>query len=237
MRISCSRRSEVYFCKTPSTVTPWGAFHFLIVTIIQFHPATKILLWLGFAIAIQGMGVKPLTLLSVAGAVVLLAGRSPGALLMVRRARWLLLSLFLIYAFATPGEALFPELGSLSPTIQGAHGGAMQAWRLVLLLLSLGWLLRSCPRNSLLSGLYILLRPFSSVGLDADRVAVRLWLTLQYAEQQPRRNAHGWWHELRLTLDPAPDAATEITLELPLFTWRDAVILVFATLFLGLLLW
>ncbi|MDZ7655459.1 MAG: hypothetical protein U0997_05905 [Sulfurimicrobium sp.] len=206
-------------------------------TIIQFHPATKILLWLGFAIAMQGMGVMPLTLLSVVGVMVLLAGRSPGALLMVRRARWLLLSLLVIYAFATPGDALIPQLGSYAPSIQGVRGGAMQAWRLVLLLLALGWLLRSCPRNSLLSGLYILMKPFAGVGIDADRIAVRLWLTLQYAEQQPRRNAHGWWNELRLTLDPAPDAATEIILEMPAFTWRDAVILVFATFFFGLLLW
>lgn len=223
----------------PSTVTPWGAFYFLIVVISKFHlhPASKILLWLAFAVAIQGLGGVPLTLLSGITAALLLAGCGSGALLMVRRARWLLLSLLFVYAFATPGDALIPLLGALSPSLQGLQGGAMQAWRLTLLLLSLGLLLRSCPRHSLLSGLYVLMRPFGSVGINADRVAVRLWLTLQYAEQQPRRNIQGWWSELRSTLDPAPDAASVINLELPAFTWRDTLVLVLVALFLGLALW
>lgn len=207
------------------------------MTIIQFHPAAKILLWLGFAIAIQGVGLESLALISVVAAALLITARSFGALHMVRRARWLLLSLLLIYSFATPGEALLPALGSVSPSVQGLQGGGLQAWRLVLLLLALGWLLRSCPRSSLLSGLYILMRPFRVVGFDADRVAVRLWLTLQYAEQQPNRNVQGWWDDLRSTLDPDPDAATEITLELPALGWHDAAILAIAAISIGLIWW
>lgn len=207
------------------------------MTIIQFHPAVKILLWLGFAIAIQGLGFETLALISLVAAALLLAARSFEVLLMVRRARWLLLSLLLIYSFATPGEALLPALGSVSPSLQGLQGGGLQAWRLLLLLLALGWLLRSCPRSSLLSGLYILMRPFRAVGFDADRVAVRLWLTLQYAEQQPNRNVQGWWDDLRSILDPAPDAATEITLELTALGWHDAAILAVAAISIGLIWW
>lgn len=209
----------------------------MIVTNSQFNPATKILLWIWLAIAVQGLGAVPLTLLSVALAALLLAGCSTGALLMVRRARWLLLSLIAIYAFASPGDALFPALGTFSPSLQGAQEGAMQAWRLVVLLLALGLLLRSCDRSSLLSGFYILMRPFRALGIDADRIAVRLWLTLQYAEQQPRRNMQGWWNELRSTLDPAPDAASEIALELPAFAWRDGFVLALAALLPGLAWW
>ncbi len=221
----------------PSTVCPWGAFYFWIMTISHFHPATKILLWLGFALAVQGSGTALLGLLSVVAVALLLAGRNPEALLMVRRARWLLLSLLLVYSFATPGDALFPVLGTFSPSFQGMHGGAIQAWRLLLLLLALGLLMRSCPRESLLSGLYVLLQPFRAVGLDADRVAVRLWLTLQYAEQQPRRNAREWWNDLRTAFVPAPVVAAEIALELPGFTWRDILVLMLSGLFLGLGLW
>lgn len=215
----------------------WRVFHFLNEIFIQFHPATKILLWLGFAIAIQGLGFEFLALISILAAVLLLTARTVGPLHMVRRARWLLLSLLLIYAFATPGDALFPALGAFSPSLQGLHGGGLQAWRLLLLLLALGWLLRSCPRNSLLSGLYVLMRPFRVTGFDADRVAVRLWLTLQYAEQQPQRNVKAWWNDLRSTLDPVPEAATEITLELPAFGWHDAAILAAAALLIGLIWW
>lgn len=216
---------------------PWGAFHFLIVAMAQIYPATKILLWLGFAITVQVLGVAPLALLSVALASLLLAGHDFRALLMIRRARWLLLSLLLVYSFATPGDSLLPALGTFSPSLQGVQGGTMQAWRLILLLLALGLLLSSCPKNSLLSGLYTLMRPFRAAGIDADRIAVRLWLTLQYAEQQPRRNAQEWWSELHSTLDPAPDAAREISLEMPIFTWRDGLALVLAAFLIGLAWW
>lgn len=178
-----------------------------------------------------------LGLLTAAMFVQIMASRASDAFLMVRRARWLLVSLCVMYAFATPGDALFLELGNLSPSLQGLHGGALQAWRLVLLLLALGLLLRSCPRNSLLSGIYILLRPFNRVGLVADQIAVRLWLTLQYAEQQPKLKVKEWWNDLRLSPDPVPDVATEITLELPVFTWRDAVVLGLAFFLLGISLW
>lgn len=217
--------------------TPWRVFYFLTVNIIQFHPATKILLWLMFAFALQWLQAGSLALISAAAILLLLPGRLPGVLTMVRRARWLLLSMWVIYSFATPGEALLPILGSISPSSQGVLGGLMQAWRLILMLLALGFLLHSCPRNSLLSGLYVLMRPFSVLGLDANRTAVRLWLTLQYAEQQPHRNAREWWNELRSSFDSAPDSASEITLEMPAFTWRDASVLLFAFVLLGLILW
>lgn len=217
---------------------PWGAFHLSIERDLLIHPATKILLWLGFALAVQGLDFAVLTLVSVFAILwlVLLGGLSE-ALFMLRRARWLLLSLLLIYAFATPGDLLFPLLGAFSPSLQGMRGGALQAWRLALLLVALALLLRSCPRESLLSGLYALLRPFRAIGLNPDRVAVRLWLTLHYAQQQSRQKMQAWRDELRAALDPAPNAALHVTLELPAFTWRDAMMLALATLMLGWALW
>jgi len=98
-------------------------------------------------------------------------------------------------------------------------------------------LLQSCTRNSLLAGLYVLMRPFSILGFNPDRIAVRLWLTLQYAEQQPKRNVQGWWSELGSALASAPDADTSITLELPAFSWRDVFVLLLASFLLGWVLW
>jgi len=113
----------------------------------------------------------------------------------------------------------------------------LQAWRLALLLVALALLLRSCPRESLLSGLYALLRPFRAIGLRPERVAVRLWLTLHYAQQQSRQRMQAWRDELRVALDPAPNVALHVTLELPAFTWRDAMALVLAALLLGAAWW
>lgn len=217
---------------------PWGAFHFPSMIDLSIHPATKILLWLVFAIAVQRFDFAVLALFSVI--VILwmaLAGGLFEGLLMLRRARWLLLSLLLIYAFATPGDLVLPLLGAFSPSLQGLRGGALQAWRLALLLIALALLLRSCPRENLLSGLYVLLRPFRKIGMNPERVAVRLWLTLHYAEQQTRQKMQAWREELRSALDPAPNVALHISLELPAFTWRDAIVLALATLLLGFSLW
>ncbi|MDP2784819.1 MAG: CbiQ family ECF transporter T component [Sulfurimicrobium sp.] len=217
---------------------PWGAFHLSIVIDLQIHPATKILLWLGFALAVQTLDFAVLMLVSVLAILWLaLLGGLSEALFMLRRARWLLLSLLLVYAFATPGDLLSPLLGAFSPSLPGLRGGALQAWRLALLLVALALLLRSCPRESLLSGLYVLMRPFRAMGLNPERVAVRLWLTLHYARQQSRQKMQAWRDELRSALDPAPNAALHVTLELPVFTWRDVMALVLATFMLGAALW
>lgn len=202
------------------------------------HPATKILLWLGLALAVQGAGLVPLALVTLLVAIALIVARAiPASLLMLRRARWLILPLLLIYAFATPGIALFPGLGASSPTLEGVRGGVLQAWRLVLLLLALALLLKICSRASLLGGLHALLRPFHVVGLDSGRVAVRLWLTLHYVEGSSREKLRNWRNELHAVLDPTPGIATEVNLEIVDFTWRDSLALTLAIVLTALALW
>lgn len=209
---------------------------------IHLHPATKILLWLGFAVAVQNFDPAMLGVASALAALALLLTRAPAGLGMLRRSRWLLLSLALVYAFATPGDPVLPALGTFSPTVQGVLGGGIQAWRLALLLATLALLLHTCPRENLLSGIYILLKPYRFLGVDPERIAVRLWLTLRYAEQNRAANDTGnsfraWWQELRLSGEPASDAATHVRFELEPFTWRDTVILAATALLLGVFLW
>lgn len=186
----------------------------------------------------QGLGIMSLSLVAVLLTIALIMVRDvSSALSMVRRARWLLLPLVLIYAYATPGVPMFPVLGAISPSSDGLHGGILQAGRLVLLLLGLALLLNSCPRESLLSGIYVLLRPFRLVGLDPERVTVRLWLTLHYAQGQSCQKMQDWRSELLAALDPAPAVATEVKLELFAFSWRDILVLALAMFVSGLLLW
>ncbi len=207
---------------------------------LLIHPATKILLWLGAALAVQGLDLVPLALVAVSLTMILVVARGLAlalALPMLRRARWLLLALVLIYACATPGLPLLPLLGVISPSFEGLHGGILQAGRLVVLLLGLSLLLWSSPRENLLSGIYVLLRPFRPMGLDPERVAVRLWLTLHYAQGQSRQKIQDWRNELLAALDPAPAMATEVKLELFAFSWRDTLVLALAAFVSVLLLW
>ena len=54
---------------------------------------------------------------------------------------------------------------------------------LIILILSIRLLLRMCPQQELLQGLYWLLRPLKLIGLNHHRITLRLALTLQFALQ------------------------------------------------------
>ena len=58
----------------------------------------------------------------------------------------------------------------------------LQLCRLAFTLASLAILLNLLPRQQLISGLYVLTYPLRYVGLSRERLAVRLALTLQYAD-------------------------------------------------------
>lgn len=187
------------------------------------HPATRILIFLIVAISLQWMPVAELSVLTAMLALLLAQSRTREVITLIRRARFLLLSLVLIYAFATPGESVLPSLGAFSPTAEGLQSGALQVWRLTFLLASLALLMARTPRQELLAGLYVLLLPGKVVGINAERIAVRLWLTLQYAEAAA--GAAPWRQDFRHALEPAGDAPSAVTLQVARFSWLDAVAL------------
>lgn len=106
--------------------------------------------------------------------------RSPFMLLW--RTRWLLLVLVLGYAYGLPGQPLFLPFGNYSPSIEGLLHGGRQAMGLLALLLWLDILVLAQSADRLLGGLYQLARPFSHLGLDCGRLALRLGLTLKAIE-------------------------------------------------------
>jgi energy-coupling factor transporter transmembrane protein EcfT len=181
--------------------------------------------------AVVAQKLQPLFLLVLSGALVVLLIwlRVVIFLKLLRRTRWILVSLLLIYALATPGIYLFPELGSASPTLEGLQGGALQIWRLTVLLAALALLLRVTDRESLLSGLYTIMKPFKPLGVNAERIAVRLWLTLRYAEMSRGGVASGSWTERVLdALEPGSEITETLRLEVRPFIWVDWLVLMLA---------
>ncbi len=146
------------------------------------HPLIRILLFLG-ATVLAPLGEAE----GLAAAAVLLAALWAGARVpldrhawrAVRRLRWLFLSLFVLYAWFTPGRYLAPPWGAWSPTLEGLALGAERAALLVLIALGAHLLLASTRREALVAGLG-LLQPRGS------RFALRLVLTL---EAVPRAQA------------------------------------------------
>ena len=156
--------------------------------------------------------------------------RPPRLFSLLRRTRWLFLSLFVVYAFATPGEALFPWFDL--PTRAGVAEGVLQLTRFFCVLVSLSILLSGLLREQLITGLFTLLYPFIFIGLSRERLAVRLALTLHYAENAMQQTASDWRDALQQAFTPPSSAVLE--LELPVQTLRrlDALLLLLSALLL-----
>ena len=168
--------------------------------------------------------LPPLILLAVACATAFLfASVRREGLRLLRRTRWLLAMLLLTYAYALPGEAMWPQLGWASPSVDGLQQGMLRVGRLVLMLAGLALLLASTSRPRLIYGLYTLAGPLTWIGFDRRAFAVRLGLTLDYVENAPKPAR--WLEALRT---PLPDDAMPATYILNPERWQacdSAVIL------------
>lgn len=149
---------------------------------------------------------------------------------LVRRTRVLLLVLVLLYAFTTPGVPILENWETFSPSYEGLQAGGLQAWRLLLMIAALATLLAYLPRQRLLTGIYVLLLPLKPLGLPVERFAVRLWLTLHYAEEHPK--AEGLNARWQSALELPAHIQASIKLGIPNFTAHDAI---FALCYLGLI--
>jgi AcrR family transcriptional regulator len=107
----------------------------------------------------------------------------PVAATSLYRTRWLFLSLFVVYAWFTPGQALVSTqvsaMNAWLPSREGLFAGASRALSLALIIMAAQLLLRSTTQSQLLSALLWLTRPLRLFGLPHDRFAVRLMLSIE----------------------------------------------------------
>ena len=164
----------------------------------SLHPATRLAGWLAVIVFIQlargpilwGFGF-------VVVALGLLFARRRG-LRLVRRARFLLVTVVVLFAFFTPGEVLLSALGRASPTREGLVLAASHGVRLLSVLVVVALLLETIDERTLVSGLMSLVAPLRVIGFPVERLALRMLLVMAYVEQPPE----GGWKAL---LDgPAP---------------------------------
>lgn len=187
---------------------------------MTLHPATRLAAWILLAVTMPWLSWHALAWMVIVVVPACFCLRGVAWRRYLRRSSVLLFSMLLIYAFATPGRALIPAWVG-SPTYEGAEAGMLQATRLILLLLTLAILLAQLNREELLAGVYTLLRPFRILGLPIERLALRLWLTLHYADAVPASGP------LQTRLDRvaelAPGGPSEFVLAVPPFRVPDAV--------------
>lgn len=111
---------------------------------------------------------------------------------LVRRTRWLLLSIVVLFSFATPGERLDGLPGDLGLTRDGLMLAFDHILRLVLMLATLAILHERLGTGGLMVGLHWLLAPLARLRSLRDRIVVRLMLVLEYAESSAPRPWRDW---------------------------------------------
>ena len=190
------------------------------------HPTVLILLWACLAIAMQSLPAMGLLLAGVPLLAAACALSAVRLLALLRRTRWIMLSLLLIYGYATPGAAVWAALAQFSPTHEGLTGGLLQMSRLTFALAGLAILLRLLPQQQLISGLYTLGYPLRYVGLSRERLAVRLALTLHYAESAVLDTAANWRGSIEQMLAQGEAKQHSIELQTTPFTLRDGLLLI-----------
>jgi len=200
---------------------------------MTLHPAARIQIWLAFALFLPWLSPLSTSIITLILLPVLLTRYRGQFYKLLRRTRWLLLSIFLIYALATPGESLYEPFGAFSPTAEGVHAGLMQAWRLAVMLAGLSLLLALTPGKELMSGLYCLLHPWRRVGVASDRIAARIWLTLYYAEQTMHLKPMAWRDKLRLALFAENHHDHTVSFDAAPMVRSDWLVLVAAVALLG----
>ena len=166
------------------------------------HPGAALFFWVALVIVLQT--VSGVTLWIMTGAWLVIAGWVcyPTLRRLVRRIRFLLLAILILFAWMTPGQAFFPQWTTAGPTREGLLLATDHGLRLVGVVALVALLLGRGGRDFVVSGLYALMAPCRLIGLSRDRLAVRLLLVLRNAENPP---PGGWRH----WLDPEPPA-TEV---------------------------
>lgn len=140
-------------------------------------PAAILVAWVGLALVLQALPLAGLAAASVF-LLPLAAWRArQRALRLLSRARWLFISLALLFVFGTPGQPLEALPGA---TFDGVRLAGEHCLRLLLLLASLAALHETLGTRGLMAGLHVLLWPLGRA--LRDRTVVRLALALEYVE-------------------------------------------------------
>lgn len=152
------------------------------------HPATLLVIWSGSAFLLQWAS----SAIAMAAAAICLAASLRFAprrsCSLMRRSRWLLLSLAILFLFFTPGEYLPGLAGNIGLTREGLEGAGTYLGRLIAMLTSLALLHERIGTPGLLAGLYELLGGLRT----REKTVVRLMLVLDEVERKEKVDWRNW---------------------------------------------
>lgn len=224
---------------------------------MSLHPASQLLIWLLLIILLQSLQL-PALLVCALVLFPFIGHKAPLRQRFARlfkRIRWLLLSIAILFVFATPGQPLPAaglffgqtlDISRLGMTREGLELASVHSLRLILLLGLLAWLLEHLSTTALISGLYVLLGPWSWLAGKTgarlrNQMVVRLRLVLDYVEERRTRKEgsiktrHIDW-KCWLEIDDEAPPTTRLTLELQALRTLDHVCLLLTSSLILLLI-
>lgn len=147
------------------------------------HPFVKILLFIFTLLLMSYISNAYLSFMCLALFAYATCLARSSFLRMVKRMKWLFISIFIIYAFGTPGEYIQYIPASVAPTVEGCVMGVVQIAKLLIALAILSILFATSSKEQLMIGLHLLLSPLNLLGLNTNKFTARLLLTLDYVEE------------------------------------------------------
>ncbi len=196
---------------------------------MTFHPATLLLAWGGLVVVLQTLPTLPLAVSALLLLPLSLQLAGKRARLLIRRARWLILSITVLFAVATPGERIPGGIGDIGVTYDGLRTAAEHVLRLVLLLVTLAVLHERLGNTGLVAGFHWLLGPLSGWRELRERIVVRLLLVLEYVENDPGDGWRGWL----ASEVPGVDRLTLVARSAHPIDWTALVLLAMGGIWLG----
>ena len=149
----------------------------------NMHPFVKILLFI-FTLLLMSYLSNVYLLIMCLVLFVYATWLARGSFLrVVKSMKWLFISIFIIYAFGTPGEYIQHIPAVVAPTIEGCLLAIVQIAKLLIALAILSILFATSSKEQLMIGLHLLLSPLNLLGLNTNKFTARLLLTLDYVEE------------------------------------------------------
>lgn len=149
------------------------------------HAVVKIISFLIVAVfCAGGQTLHLITLAALIGILYFAYGRQylKTLWIAVKRMRWFLSSIIVLYFWFTPGQplplAVPPKLQFLLPTGSGINEALTHVGALIIIVATAHLLIKSTARHELLSAIYFLVSPLSIIKFPSERFALRMSLVM-----------------------------------------------------------
>jgi energy-coupling factor transporter transmembrane protein EcfT len=206
---------------------------------------TQLLSFFMLAVIVNQLNLKTLFIILCIFIAIIIFTKTRQFLRAIKRFKWFFLVMVVIFAFNTPGEHLVDWPFAISPTYEGMIAGITQTLRIIAMLATLSIILAVNTRQQLISGFYFIFSPLKYMGLEVERFAARLWLTLHYVElQRDNRASQVFFNRLKDMTNLKSGQTNDdvsIVFKVPKFNLMDFVVItsllifLFETIFKGVL--